>query len=182
MVFNETFYGYSLAGHDDAHGFVRYLALVIGSRLAVWLALVTSGKFGFEREVIEKATLDRVPIPDFDALAPSQRTEVVQLFERLREGQVSWEDVDAWVARLYGLGARDLQVIVDTLTFNLPFAQNKHQAQQLPTPRDTARFCSVLAEELAPWCQRFGIQLTVALMPQLGPVNTSEAHQRPGRS
>ena len=26
------------------------------------MALVTSGEFGFEREVIEKATLDRIPI------------------------------------------------------------------------------------------------------------------------
>lgn len=167
VVFNETFYGYSPAAHDDAHGLVRYLALIIGSRLAVWLALVTSGKFGFEREVIEKATLDRIPIPDFDVLTPHQRTEIVHLFERLRKGQASWEDVDAWVAHLYGLGARDLQVIADTLTFNLPFAQNKHHAQQLPTPQDKARFCSVLAEELAPWCQRFGTRLTVAPMPQL---------------
>lgn len=167
VVFNETFYGYSPAAHDDAHGLVRYLALIIGSRLAVWLALVTSGKFGFEREVIEKATLDRIPIPDFDALTPHQRTEIVHLFERLRTGQASWEDVDAWVAQLYGLGARDLQVIADTLMFNLPFSQNKHHAQQLPTPQDKARFCSVLAEELAPWCQRFGTRLTVAPMPQL---------------
>lgn len=167
VVFNETFYGYSPAAHNDAHGLVRYLALIIGSRLAVWLALVTSGKFGFEREVIEKATLDRIPIPDFDALTPHQRTEIVHLFERLRKGQASWEDVDAWVAHLYGLGERDLQVIADTLMVNLPFSQNKHYAQQLPTPQDKARFCCVLAEELAPWCERFGTRLTVAPMPQL---------------
>lgn len=167
VVFNETFYGYSPATHDDAQGLVRYLALIIGSQLAVWLALVTSGKFGFEREVIEKATLDRIPIPDFDALMPHQRTEIVHLFERLRKGHASWEDVDTWVARLYGLGTSDLQVIADTLTFNLPFAHNKHHAQEPPIPEDKARFCGVLADELVPWCQRFGTRLTVAPMPEL---------------
>ena len=167
VVFNESFYGYSPAAHNDAHGLVRYLALILGSRLAVWFALVTSGEFGFEREVIEKATLDRIPIPDFDVLTPHQRTEITQLFERLCKEQASWEDVDAWVVQLYGLGARDLQVIDDTLKFNLPYSQNKHFAQQLPTPQDKARFCSVLAEELAPWCQRFGTRLTVAPMPPL---------------
>ena len=59
-VFNETFYGYSLSGDPDAGLLVRYLALVLGSKLAVWLALVTSGKFGFERDVVEKATLDSI--------------------------------------------------------------------------------------------------------------------------
>ena len=63
IVFNETFYGYSPAGHDDAALLVRYLALVLGSKLVIWLALVTSGEFGFEREVIEKAALDRIPAP-----------------------------------------------------------------------------------------------------------------------
>ncbi|MES1997807.1 MAG: N-6 DNA methylase [Pseudomonadota bacterium] len=164
VVFNETFYGYSPSTHPDATVLVRYLALILGSKLAVWMSLVTSGEFGFEREVIEKATLDRIPIPDFDATTSSQRREAVQLFERLRAGKASWDEVDAWVARFYGLGERDLQVISDTLAFNLPFAENKRQAQQPPSTADKARFCDVLAGELAPWCQRFGTSLAVTPM------------------
>lgn len=166
LVFNETFYGYSPGAHPDVGALVRYLALILGSKLAVWMSLVTSGEFGFEREVIEKATLDRIPIPDFDATTPNQREEVTQLFEQLRKGNVSWDEVDAWVARLYGLGPRDLQVITDTLAFNLPFAANKCQAQQAPSAVDKTRFCATLAGELAPWCQRFGTILTVTQMPQ----------------
>ena len=62
-VFNETFYGYSPRTHGQAGLLVRYLALVLGSKLAIWFALITSGKFGFEREVVEKAALDRIPLP-----------------------------------------------------------------------------------------------------------------------
>ncbi len=161
VVFNETFYGYSSRAHSDAGLLIRYLALVLGSKLAIWLALVTSGEFGFEREVIEKATLDRIPLPDFDKLEPYQRQEIVKLVEGLHSGEVSWDDVDEWVMHLYGLGPRDLQVISDTLEFNLPFAANKRNAQAVPTPIEKERFCEVLAKELTPWCERFGATLAM---------------------
>ena len=38
--------------------------------------------------------------------------------------------MDEWVIGLYGLSQRDMQVILDTLEFNLPFAENKRNAQQ----------------------------------------------------
>ena len=165
-VFNETFYGYSPASHPHAPAFVRYLALILGSKLALWMALVTSGKFGFEREVIEKSTLDRIPIPNFDVIAPDQRTEIVELFEMLRKGTITWTKVDEWVARLYELGARDLQVISDTLEFNLPFSANKHKAQSPPGHVERAEFCDVLTNELTPWCKRFGKTLVVHAIDQ----------------
>ena len=164
-VFNESFYGYSPSGDPDAGLLVRYLALVLGSRLAVWFALVTSGKFGVERRVIEKATLDRIPIPDFEKLTAEQRGEIAGLVAGLSAGRVSWKDVDEWVIRLYGLGERDLQVVFDTLAFGLPFASNAGKAQQPPTPAVRRRFCAVLQDELSPWCNRFGSTLAVEQIP-----------------
>ena len=167
VVFNETFYGYSPSGYPDARLLVRYLALVLGSKLTLWLALVTSGKFGFERDVIEKATLDRIPLPDFERLTENQRGEVESLVEGLRSGRVSWGTVDEWVMRLYGLAERDMQVIADTLEFGLPFAENKRRAQLVPTPAEGQRFCEVLQDELNPWCERFGSTLVVDQMRPL---------------
>lgn len=168
IVFNETFYGYSPHGYSDASALVRYMTLVMGSKLAVWMALVTSGEFGFEREVIEKATLDRIPMPDFRKFEKSRRSEIRTLFRKLQSGDTSWDDVDEWVAGLYGLGTSDLQVISDTLEFNLPFAENKRKAQETPTQREREKFCDVLAKELLPWCERFGSTLAVHPLPQLG--------------
>jgi len=37
-----------------AWDFVRYLALLAGSKLSLWHTLMTSGEFGFERDVIER--------------------------------------------------------------------------------------------------------------------------------
>lgn len=166
VVFNQSFYGYSPADFPEAHILVRYLALILGSELAVWIALVTSGRFGVEREVIEKATLDRIPLPDFRTLARSQKDELLVLFDGLQRGDTAWDGVDRWVAELYGLGPRDLQVISDTLEFNLPFARSKREAQANPTEDEQVRFCKVLEAELAPWCARFGTRIDVRPLSQ----------------
>ncbi len=165
VVYSETFYGYSPQAHADATLLVRYLALVFGSRVAVWFALVTSGKFGFERDVVEKAVLDRMPLPDFDSLGTSRHGEIERLFEDVQSGRVGWETVDEWVGNLYGLGERDLQVIGDTLEFNLPFAENKRNAQAVPSSIERQRFCEVLRDELTLWSRRFESRLAVGLIP-----------------
>lgn len=160
-VFNETFYGYSPGDYPQGKALVRYLALILGSKFALWLALITSGKFGFEREVIEKASLDRIPLPDFRNFTSKQQKTIVSLFDALCAGKKTWADVDTWIAKLYGLGERDLQVISDTLDFNLPYSENKSIAQSAPSHQKISRFCEVLNNELHPWCERFGTSVFV---------------------
>lgn len=160
-VYNTSFYGYSPQMQPGSADVVRYISLVIGSNFAIWMSLITSGEFGFERETIEKATIDKMPIPDFRKLTPLQRDEVNSIFNSLCSGEASWEQVDDWVARLYGFSDRDTQVIVDTLKFNLPFSENKRAAQAVPTQDEVRRFCNVLNAELSPWCKRFGTSLDV---------------------
>ena len=161
VVFNSSFYGYSPQAFPGAKELVRYIALVLGSKFALWMVLVTSGRFGFEREVVEKATLDRMPLPDFRNFTNNQIKEITSLFEGLRTGSFTWEHIDEWVAQLYGLSLRDLQVISDTLEFNLPYAENKYKAQIPPNPDEISQFCKYLKEELLPWAKRFEFSLSV---------------------
>ncbi len=186
-VFNESLYGYSPGGHPDAGLLVRYLALVFGSKMVVWLALVTSGKFGLERDVVEMLALNRIPLPDFDRLTESQRDEIERLVDGLDSGDASWSDVDEWVMDLYGLGARDRQVVFDTLEFGLPFAQNKGSAQEVPGSDERERFCEVLRKELSPWCERFDSALAVEQIrsPKMAPwqsIEVRNAIREPGRT
>jgi hypothetical protein len=163
-VYNESFYGYCPTGFAQADILVRYLALIFGSKFALWLALVTSGEFGFEREVIEKAALDRIPVPDFRQLGADVWTEIQELFEAVYQCASAWDDVDRWVAKLYGLGANDLQIITDTLNYNLPFAENKAAAQTRPEPDAIKHFCKLLQSELTPWAERFGTSVNVRMI------------------
>lgn len=162
LVFNETYYGYSAKEHPDGKLLVRYLAMLVGSKFALWHALITSGEFGFEREVVEKFIIGSIPIPSFEDLKPFDREQIDHLFEAVAKenSETQWARVDDWVVSLYGR-RRDLQVIADTLRFNLPFADNRNAAQAPPTPPEIAAFCSTLSSELKPWAQRAGKKIDV---------------------
>ena len=125
IVFNETYYGYS--AHEHRHGalLVRYLALLVGSKPAFWYTLMTSGELGVERDVVEKSSIDNIPVMPFESLAPDALEQINPLFDALvqHETPENWAAVDAWAATLYGLCEQDLQIIDDTLRFNLPFAK-----------------------------------------------------------
>lgn len=163
LVFNQTYYGYSAKEHPDGKRLVRYLAMLVGSKCALWYALMTSGEFGFERESIEKLTIDKIPAPPFEAFDPSDLKQIDLLFEGLVRGdcETGWARVDAWVASLYGLRSRDLQVISDTLKYNLPFSRSQNAAQSVPALPEVNEFCSTLSSELKPWAQRTGREIYV---------------------
>lgn len=155
-VFNASLYGYSSPAYDDGL-LVRYLSLVISSKIALWQVLITSGKFGFERDTVEKATIDRLFIPTLESLSDHDRNEVLRLFQLVQDGrQGAWDEVDHWSASIFRLRERDLQVITDTLQFNLPFAENRRRAQAPAGDEAVNRFCNVLEAELSPWGRRLG--------------------------
>jgi N-6 DNA Methylase len=154
VVFNETYYGYSAREHPRGVELVRYLALLLSSKIALWLALITSGEFGFERDVVEKATIDKLILPRFEQLTEADSARVAQLFET-GFSDTEWDEIDSFVAAQYGLHASEIQIIKDTLRFNLPFAENKSKAQLPPDQTIVEEFCDVLSEELKPWVQRF---------------------------
>jgi len=164
VVFNQSYYGYSSAGHPHAQTLARYLALILGSRLSLWHALVTSGKFGFERDTIEKATIDRIPLVALEDVSPSDHRQIDPLFESLvaKDSNETWGEVDTWVASLIGLRNRDLRVIADTLAYNLPFASNRKAAQTKPNQAEMEAFCQALQTDLQPWADRFESAIVVA--------------------
>jgi hypothetical protein len=163
VSYNESFYGFSTGTLGSGQTLVRFLALVLGSRFALWFALVTSGKFGFERDVVEKAALNRLPLPDLRKFSEDKSAEIYSLFDALAAGAASWTDVDQWVANLYGLGATDLQVIADTLSYNAPFSTAKLAAQA--PPQDLTGFCAQVERELVPWAKRFDTIIKAKPMP-----------------
>ena len=162
-VFNQSFYGYSARADADGMPLLRFLGLVIGSRPALWLSLVSSGEFGFERDTLEKATVDHIIVPDFDAVSDVDKTRADELFGLLTKAndEDCWLMVDAWVARLYGLREADLETIEETLRFNLPFAASRKAAQAPPSQSDFSAFRETLEAELRPWGMRKGQDVDV---------------------
>ena len=163
VVFNQSYHGYSAHNHPDGKRLIRYLALLISSKIAIWYALMVSGRFGFEREVVEKLTIDRLPVPPLESLVPERANQITPLFQAACRGASgAWDRVDEWVAALYGLSERDVQIIADTLAFNLPFSSSRTAAQDIPTSSQINDFCGTLEGELQPWADRVGKKIKVA--------------------
>ena len=163
LVYSESFYGYSASGFESSDVLIEYLTLLIGSKFALWYVLMVSGKFGYEREVVEKMLIQRIPLVPLDELSTNDRGQISTLFQRLAKENTeqNWLEVDRWVTKLFGLNASDLQVINDTLQYNLPFAENKKMAQAEPDKQQITDFCDELNAQLAPWAKRFKTKISV---------------------
>jgi hypothetical protein len=153
--YDSSYYGYSGCNHADAEKLIQYLALVVSSRLALWQVLLLSGEFGFERDTVEKLTIDSLLILPFDQLTSEQRDDIGRLFTKVSAdpSPADWSEVDKWVGELYGLHPRDLRVIEDTLAYNLPFSANREAARIQADDGEVLAFCQELARELDVWGQ-----------------------------
>ena len=169
IIYNEIYYGYSATGYINADILIRYLALVIGSKFALWYLLMTSGEFGYEREVIEKMIIQQIPVIPLDDLSVEDKNKINVLFEELStdNSEENWQKVDSWIATLFGLNKRELQVINDTLQYNLPFAENKKFAQTKPSKSQLYDFCEELMAELAPWGKRLKTNIHVSIVEKV---------------
>ncbi|MCB9528677.1 MAG: hypothetical protein H6701_09855 [Myxococcales bacterium] len=151
LVYNESFYGYSAHGHPDGRLLVRYLALLLSSRLFEWYNLVTGGKFGVEREVWHKVDVDAFPFMPIEQLDDQRRGEIEPLFDAYAAGRASRDTVDDWVLGVYDLGVRAGEVITDTLTMASPHHAAKTGAAAPPEPAMIDAFAARLGERLAPF-------------------------------
>lgn len=167
LAFNQSYHGYSAATSHDGMRLVEYLALALGSKLSLWFALVTSGRFGFERPVVEKMVVIDTPVPPFDELSRAQKEQVRELFHRIaaEDREENWRPVDDWFAALFGMGEEDVQIITDTLAFNLPDSHSRRAGQRPTTEMERRIFSAHLHEKLLPWMERFNRPLRVELLP-----------------
>jgi hypothetical protein len=173
LAFNETYYGYSAHLQDSAAELAKYLCLIISSKIALWHALITSGGFGVEREVVEKFNIQETPVPRFKSLSTANREKAACLFAELAGGESPerWRNTDEWVGSLFDLTPDDVQTISDTLAYGLPFGDNKEAARAPTVVASREFFANRLNCELTPWAERFGRKLAVCLVasPALSP-------------
>jgi N-6 DNA Methylase len=167
LIYNESYYGYSAKVHESPSELVHYLALIIGSKIALWHSLITSGEFGFEREKIEKYVIDEIIAPPFHELSQTQRETARHLFADLahEESSENWDRVDNWVATLFDLAEDDIKTISDTLQYRLPFGYSRNAAQIPPSIAEQEMFTSRLEAELKPWAERNKKELAFWLLP-----------------
>ncbi|SEL78573.1 N-6 DNA Methylase [Atopomonas hussainii] len=163
LVYRETFFGYSCAGHAHPELLAKYLQLISLSEVFTYWVLMTSSKYGIERDAILKEDVDAFPIVPLERLSNTQVEEILRMSEELYSGNMNWSDLDRFVGKLYGLNRADQSVIKDTLMINLPYSQNKDYAEARPE-EELTDFVTECTRVLAPFADRAGQRLEVKII------------------
>lgn len=149
LAYSESFCGYSGAEHPQGHFLIRYLLVVIHSQLFEYTALMSSGKFGVEREAFQVLDIDRFPFIPPETLSNEQRQSIEACAQQLIDNEPDWSMLDSTVAQLYGLSLADQQVVSDTLAVNAPYASARDRGLARITEQQAQAFITSLEKELA---------------------------------
>lgn len=170
VVFSENYYGYGFDHTPAGREMAAHLAAILRSRISRWWLLMTSGEYGFEREVVEKEAFDSLPVPLPRALDDG---DTLSAWYRRNAGNLDQEALDRRVARLYGLSRSELRIVDDTLRHAfVRTTADKERPDTLTGKRGKASLATVrpgfldivpflegLNEELDPWESKFEIDL-----------------------
>ncbi|HMP81161.1 MAG TPA: N-6 DNA methylase [Verrucomicrobiota bacterium] len=164
VAFNQCFPGYSAAKHRDGEALVRYVQLFAHSYLRMHFALSTRPRFGAERRVLDKADFDDCPIFPFEKLTSEQRRLVAQLSQRLIARDLAvFDEIDTFFGSLFGLDARDMEVVRDTVEVAMPYIESRDRACTPPRPAERERFRKRLESILRPFFKVTGDEPYVEL-------------------
>ena len=157
VAYSNAFFGLSIAGHAERRSLIDILYLLSYSDLLLYYQLLTSPKFGVERDSSLQVDIESFPLMNLDSLTKDQEAEVSEMSGRLQRGDPCWEQVDELVCRLYGLSSWDRQLIQDTLEFELPFSDNVQQSSMPTTTDDRAAFADTFNRLVEPFKRDDGI-------------------------
>lgn len=164
LAYSRSFYGYSAAGHPQGDLLVHYLLVVIHSHVFEYAALMTSGKFGVEREAYQVMDIDRFPFIPPETLSKEQRLSIATCAQQLIDNEPDWPMLDRTVAQLYGLSSADLKVVSDTLAINAPYASARNRGLARITEQQAQTFIDNLEKELASVFDLGGHRLRVQVL------------------
>jgi SAM-dependent methyltransferase len=164
VAYSQSFHAASAKGHRNGVDLVRYLQLLIHAEVWIHYALLTSLQLGAERRRILKEDLDGFPIIPWEVLSEEQRALMRQLSDRLLLGDLDvFPAIDNFFADLYHLQPRDIEVIRDTLSVELPFKPVRAKASAPPGPNQRREFCARMEGVLRPFFKRLGQTVSVDL-------------------
>lgn len=164
IAYSESYYGFSAADHQDGKFLTRYLLVLMHSQLFEYFSLMTSGKFGFEREALQLLDVESFPIIIPEQLSQAERALIEHAANGLINGQPDWQELDRAVQKIYGIGPLDAEAVGDALSMRSPFPAAKKLACTPVTPEWTERFCRRLEKELSGVLGASGHQVHVQLL------------------
>jgi hypothetical protein len=160
VAFSKRWCGYSCASHPESAVLAALVYLLPHSQVFFYYILLTSPRFGADRQTFNKGDLDSMPFPDPARLGQEDKRLVKKLARLLGEGQDKpGGEIDALFARLYGLSDADCELMEDTLFSSAPYRQKGASAFQPPMQDDVSVFTRCLQDALRPFLAVTGCTL-----------------------
>jgi hypothetical protein len=128
---------------------------------------MTSAKFGVERDAILTKEIFTFPLIDFGSFNEEQLTLIESLSEKLINREEPWNEIDQFMASIYGLNKNEMQVIEDSLKMSLPYAENKKVAQNNPENETLECFQNELCRVISPFTKRLNLKLWTSIEENL---------------
>ncbi|GHU17528.1 hypothetical protein FACS189475_01480 [Betaproteobacteria bacterium] len=123
VAFSRSFYGVRISKAKMVIG--NYLYVLSYADLLMYWVLMTSAKFGVERDILNKEDYGNFPIVPMESLSSAHKREVTKLAVAIRAGQRPWLAVNALVSQIYGLTAYDQALVSDALAYESPFPESQ---------------------------------------------------------
>ena len=145
LVYSDSYYGYSAFGHEKCDLLLNYMQMLLHSSIFEYYALMTSGTFGVERDIVQKQDIDEFPFVDPEDIDPDLINNIANDFKR---GALDGDKLDTTVKSIYGLSDSDLNRINDALQTAAQYATSQETATQKTTKEQRTAFISELIENL----------------------------------
>lgn len=126
VVFSRSFHGMKIPKIRQSEADYLYM-LSYADLLAYW-TLMTSSKFGVERDIYNQADFLNFPVVPITSLTTSQRSRIQALVVDLKNGTPSFAELNILIADIYGLSGHDQDLIADALQFESPYQSSKVRA------------------------------------------------------
>lgn len=164
IAYQGSFYGFSASGREDGEFITKYLFVLVHSALFEYYQLMTSSKFGIEREAIQITDAKEFPFVAPEKLSQAQRKEFISAAELLIRNQPNWEMLDNIVFGTYRVNNSDAEMIRDTLETRAPFAKSIAKSLRSVDDHDMATFCSILDNRLNRAFNRINVSVNIDLL------------------
>lgn len=148
VAYQGSFYGFSAAGKNDGDFISRYLFVLVHSSLFEYFQLMTSAKFGVEREAIQVTDAKEFPLVEPSRLNQKQREYIIQAAELLLSNTPNWSSLDKTIYDIYCVSDTDAAMIKDSLETRSPFTRSISNALRTVDIIDTSAFCEQLTDHL----------------------------------
>lgn len=129
VVFSRSFYGMTIPSNRAFEADYLYV-LSYADLLAYW-TLMTSSKFGVERDIYNQVDFLNFPVVPRTELTAAQESLISKMAADLKSGKPSWSSLNKLVAEIYELSSFDEELIADALEFENPYPASKARALAL---------------------------------------------------